>query len=117
MKPRLVAHFELLLATIGAEPQDLGASFCAFSGSADDLNKKSTGNNAFQAPKNGTLAIQPILGQWTMATMAIVPEELFSLLNVIDLPEFFEDHREEPPIFGGSNMADFWLWVYMHMHF
>ena len=74
-----VAHFELLLATIGAEPQDLGASFCAFSGSADDLNKKSTGNNAFQAPKNGTLAIQPILGQWTMATMAIVPEELFSL--------------------------------------
>jgi hypothetical protein len=79
MKPRLVAHFELLLATIGAEPQDLGASFCAFSGSADDLNENSTGNNAFQAPKNGTLAIQPILGQWTMATMAIVPEELFSL--------------------------------------
>ena len=31
---------------------------------------------------------------------------------MIDLPEFFEDHREEPPIFGGSNMADFWLWVY-----
>ena len=41
----------------------------------------------------------------------------FFSLNVIDLPEFFEDHREEPPIFGGSNMADFWLSVYMHMHF
>jgi len=55
MKPRLVAHFELLLATIGAEPQDLGASFCAFSGSADDLNKKYTGNNAFQSSKEWDL--------------------------------------------------------------